>query len=304
MSELSWIWIPIVVVAAAAQTIRNAAQKNLIKTAGTLAATSVRFIYGLPFAATALALIGGFSADPWPRSNGTFLAWVAFGAVAQLAATALLLAAMQQRSFIVAVAYSKTEVLQVALFSALLLGERVSGASAAAIITASLGVLLLSVKRGVVGTHLLGGWLSPAALLGVVSGAGFAISAVGYRGAALALGPMPPWFAGTYTLVWAQAIQSALIAGYLAWREPEALRQVTRAWRVSLLAGFAGALASFGWFTAFAMRNAADVRTLALVEVLFGYAVSWRVFKEKTTVQETLGIVLLVSGIIIIASQL
>ena len=304
MGDLSWIWIPIVLVAAAAQTVRNAAQKNLTKTAGTLAATSVRFIYGLPFAVIALALIVGFSAGQWPQANATFIAWVAFGAVAQLAATALLLAAMQQRSFIVALAYSKTEVLQIALFSALLLGERVGGASAAAIIIASLGVIMLSVKRGVVGDGLLGGWLSPAALLGVASGAGFGISAVGYRGAALALGPMPPWLAGAYTLVWAQAIQSVLIGGYLAWREPEALRQVTRAWRVSLLAGFAGALASFGWFTAFAMRNAADVRTLALVEVLYGYAVSRRLFKEKTTAQETLGIALLVIGIIIISAQL
>ncbi len=303
MGDLSWIWVPIVIAAAAAQTIRNAAQKNLTKTAGTLAATSVRFIYGLPFATVALALIGGFSDDPWPHPNGAFLAWVVAGGVAQLTATALLLAAMQQHSFIVALAYSKTEVLQIAIFSALLLGERVSSASAAAIVAASVGVLLLSVRRGTVGGGQLGGWLSPAALLGVASGAGFGISAVGYRGAALALGSMPPWFAGAYTLVWAQAIQSALIGGYLAWRAPEALRQVTRAWRVSLLAGFAGALASFGWFTAFAMRNAADVRTLALVEVLFGYAVSWRLFKEKPTAQERLGIVLLVIGIIIISAQ-
>ena len=290
--------------AAAAQTVRNAAQKNLTKTAGTLAATSVRFIYGLPFAVIALALIGSLSSHAWPQANGTFLAWVSFGAVAQLIATALLLAAMQQRSFIVAVAYSKTEVLQIALYSVLLLGEHISGASVIAIIVATVGVILLSVKRGVVGEGHLGGWVSTAALLGIASGAGFGISAVGYRGAALALGPIPPWFAGAYTLVWAQAIQSALIGGYLAWRKPEALREVTRAWRVSLLAGFSGALASFGWFTAFAMRNAADVRTLALVEVLYGYAVSRRLFKEKTTAQETSGMILLVIGIIIISAQL
>jgi drug/metabolite transporter (DMT)-like permease len=304
MGDFSWIWIPIVLAAAAAQTVRNAAQKNLTQSAGTLAATSVRFIYGLPFAAIALALIGGLSTNPWPQANATFLAWVSFGAVAQLAATAFLLAAMQQRTFIVAVAYSKTEVLQVALFSALLLGERVSGTSAAAIVVASLGVIFLSVKRGAVSEGLFGGWLSTVALLGIASGAGFGISAVGYRGAALALGPMPPWLAGAYTLVWAQAIQSISMIVYLVSRDPEALRAVTRAWRVSLLAGFTGALASFGWFTAFAMRNAADVRTLALVEVLYGYAVSRRLFKEKTSAQETFGIVLLIIGIIMISSQL
>jgi drug/metabolite transporter (DMT)-like permease len=140
--------------------------------------------------------------------------------------------------------------------------------------------------------------------LGIGSGAGFAISAVGYRAAALSLGPLPPWVAGAYGLVWAQVIQSLLIGGYLAWRQPQAFAHIAREWRVSLLAGFAGAFASFGWFTAFALRNAADVRTLALVEVLYGYAVSRRFFKEKITRRETIGIALLVAGIAAISAQL
>lgn len=294
-------WIPIVLFAAAAQTVRNAAQKDLTKTAGTLAATSVRFIFGLPFAVIALAVALRFGSLPQP--NLAFVAWVSFGALGQLAATALLLAAMQQRSFVVAVAYSKTEVVQVALFSILLLGEAISTGSALAIALATLGVLLLSLRSGATPTDA-SSWLSPVALLGVGSGAGFAISAVGYRGAALELGPMPPWLAGIYTLVWAQTIQSVLMAAYLAWRQPGALREIARQWRVSSLAGFMGAAASMGWFTAFAMHNAADVRTLALVEVLYGYAVSWRVFKEKTTKQEAIGIALLVVGIVIITAQL
>ena len=304
MSYPSWIWIPIVFAAAAAQTVRNAAQKNLTKTAGTLAATSVRFIYGLPFAIAALIVCVALPGATLPQPNATFLGWTLLGAVGQLAATALLLAGMQQRSFIVAVAYSKTEVLQVALFSTLLLGESVGGASVLAIVIASAGVMLLSFKRGAAGTGLLGGWLSPSALLGVASGAGFAISAVAYRGAALSLGPLSPWLAGAFTLVWAQAIQSLLIGGYLAWRQPQAIKKIIQEWRISLMAGCAGALASFGWFTAFAMRNAADVRTLALVEVLFGYVVSRQFFKEKTLLQESAGIALLVIGIIVISVQL
>ena len=304
MSYPSWLWIPIVFAAAAAQTVRNAAQKNLTKTAGTLAATSVRFIYGLPFAIAALIVCATLPGATLPQPNLTFAAWTFLGAVGQLAATALLLAGMQQRSFIVAVAYSKTEVLQVAMFSALLLSEKVSASSMLAIAIASTGVILLSFKRGAAASGLFGGWLSSSAWLGLASGAGFAISAVGYRGGALALGPMSPWLAGAYTLVWAQAIQSILIGGYLAWRQPEALKKIAQEWRISLLAGCAGALASFGWFTAFAMRNAADVRTLALVEVLYGYIVSRQIFREKMTRQETVGIALLVIGIIIIAARL
>lgn len=300
VGEFAWIWI--VLLAAAAQTVRNAAQKNLTQTTGTLAATSVRFIYGLPFAIAALIAMRLISQGPAPLANFTFTAWVSLGAVAQLVATALLLMGMQRRSFVIAVAYSKTEVLQVALFSLLLLGEAVAGSSVLAIVVASAGVLLLSVNPNAIRNG--DGWLSSSALLGVCSGAGFAISAVGYRGAALALGPMPPWLAGAYTLVWAQTIQSVLIGGYLAWRDRAALRAIAQAWRVSLLAGLAGSLASFGWFTAFAMRNAADVRTLALVEVLYGYVVSRRLFKEKISVQETMGIALLIIGMVIITSHL
>lgn len=300
---MTWLWIPIVFLAAVAQTVRNAAQKSLTKTAGTIAATSVRFIYGLPFALAMLAIAASFFGKPLPTPNPRFFLWVFGGAVGQMIATALLLAAMGQRTFVVAVAYSKTEVLQVALFSAVLLHEAISGASALAIVLASVGVMLLSVKQDAA-TKSLNGWLSTTALLGLGSGAGFAIAAVGYRGAALALGLVPPWLAGAYGLAWAQAIQSLLMGGYLLWRDRPALREIRRQWRTSLLAGMTGALASMGWFTAFAMRNAADVRTLAMIEVIFGFAVSHRVFKEKTTPKEAVGIVLIVIGIIVISSQL
>ena len=70
-----------------------------------------------------------------------------------------------------------------------------------------------------------------------------------------------------------------------------------------MLAGAFGALASFGWFTAFALRNAADVRTLALVEVLYGYGVSRRFFGERVSRREAVGIGLLVLGIAVISAQ-
>jgi uncharacterized membrane protein len=220
-----------------------------------------------------------------------------------MVATALLLAAMERRSFIVAVAYSKTEVLQVALFSAVLLGEPVTALSVAAIVAASLGVWMLAPPAGSPATAAPRGWLSSTALMGVGSGAGFALSAVGYRAATQALGPMPGWESAAYALVWAQALQSiAILAALVLWR-PDALGATLRSWRVSVLAGAFGALASFGWFTAFAMRNAADVRTLALVEVLYGYLVSRRVFAEHVARREKWALLLLTLGIAAVAAQ-
>src|SRR4029079_9780123 len=51
------------------------------------------------------------------------------------------------------------------------------------------------------------------------------------------------------------------------------------------------------WFLAFALTAAANVRTLALVEVLFAQAVSYYSFKQPLSARELLGIVLIVIGV-------
>ncbi len=297
----SWIWIPLVLAAAAAQTVRNAAQRNLTASAGTLPATFVRFFYGLPFAIVGFAIALVVSGTGVPAVTPAFVAWVALGSIAQLVATAFLLAAMEHRSFIVAVAYSKTELVQIVVYSIVLLGEAVSLFTIGAILLATAGVLLLSVKPADARGDTLRSWLSPAAFLGLGSGACFALSAVGYRGGTLSLGAIPAWLAGTYAVVWGQAMQSVLLGGYLLARDRSGLRQVMVQWRVSTLAGLMGALASMGWLTAFAMRSAADVRTVGLAEVLYGYAVSRRFFREPVSGRELIGIVLIAAGIVVIS---
>ena len=134
-----------------------------------------------------------------------------------------------------------------------------------------------------------------------VTGAGFAFSAVGYRGAALELPGVAPWLIGAWGVLWAQALQTAVLGGWLAWRSPESLRAIARAWRVSLVAGLAGALASIGWFTAFALTTAANVRTLGMVEVVFSYLVSHRLMREKLARSEQRGLALVVAGLIALA---
>src|SRR5262245_5645155 len=111
-----WIWIPITICAAFAQTLRNAAQRRLTTELGTLGATLVRFLYGLPFAIIWLAVVHVWTGAALPRGNAVFFAWVVLGAVSQIFGTAFLLRAMQERSFALGVAYSKTELIQVALF--------------------------------------------------------------------------------------------------------------------------------------------------------------------------------------------
>jgi drug/metabolite transporter (DMT)-like permease len=296
-----WLWIPVTLWAAFAQTLRNAAQRSLTDTLGTLGATLVRFLYGLPFAALWLWLVHAVGGFELPAPNLRFAAWVVVGAVAQIVATALLLRVMAERNFALGVAYSKTEIIQVAVFGLAFLGDPITAFAAIAIVLGTLGVLLLSpADKARPWRALLAGWTSPTALIGLGSGAAFALSAVGYRGAALALDGAPFLVAAAFTLLVAQSIQTVLLGGWLLARDPAVIGRVVAAWRPSLFAGFMGAAASAGWFTAMAIEPVAHVRTLGLVELVFSAIVSRRFFREKMTRREWTGMCLLVAGVIVI----
>ena len=298
MGHPDWLWIPVTLWAGFAQTLRNAAQRGLTARLGTLGATLVRFLYGLPFALLWLALVLEFTGAALPVPAPGFYAWVTLGGLSQIAATALLLRAMEERNFALGVAYSKTEVIQVALFAFVALGDRLGAAALASIGVATAGVLLLSPadkERPL--RALLAGWTARPALLGLASGTGFALSAVGYRGAALAFGDAPYLAVAAATLAAALALQTVTLGGWLLARKPAVVAGAVREWRPSLFAGFMGAAASAGWFTAFAIESAARVRTLGLVELFFASVVSMKLFRERLSARELAGMALIATGI-------
>ena len=301
MTPAPWLWIPVTIGAAFAQTLRNTAQRHLTGSLGTLGATLVRFLYGLPFAVLWLGVVRGIGGTPLPPPTAPFAGWVLLGAVCQIAGTVLLLRVMVERNFTLGVAYSKSEIIQVAVFGLAFLGDPVSLVACVAIALGTLGVLLLSPadpRRPL--RALLVGWTARPALLGLVSGTGFGLAAVGYRGAALALSGAPFLLAAAYTLVAAQLLQTALLGVWLLLRDVAVIPAVLRAWRASLFAGFMGAAASGGWFTAMTIEPVAHVRTLGLIELLFSYAVSRRVFRERLSRRELAGIALLALALVVV----
>lgn len=299
-----WLWVPITLFAALAQTVRNTAQRSLTQQLGTLPATLVRFLYGLPFAAVFLLLLYVLPAQPpaLPHFSAAYLAWITLGAVFQVAATAALLLAMKERNFAVAVTLSKTEILQVALFGAVFLHELPTALALAAMVIATVGVLLLSLPpRGQLLS--LQAWFSKSALYGLVCGACFAVAVIGFRGGALALQAQTPWLSGAWGVLVAQTLQSMVLGAWVAFKTPQGIRPIFRAWRISLLAGSMGAAASLAWFTAYAMQSAAAVRTLGMVEVVFSYLVSRRMLSEQFNRAELLGMALMVLGLVLICLQ-
>ena len=294
MIALSWLWAIFTVVAAFFQTLRNAMQRELTGKLGTVGATHVRFLFGFPFAVIFLIGLTLGTDVALPRPGLMFWPWVIDGAFAQVAATALMLMAMGERSFVVTIAYIKTEPIQVAIFGLIFLGDAVSGPMMAAIIVATAGVLIMSTKPG----GMIGG-VRPT-LIGLASGGMFALSAIGYRGAILSLHLPNFVMAATFTLVIGLAMQAVVLSAYLWLRSPAVLTAIVHAWKPSLFAGFMGALASQFWFLAFALATAASVRTLALIEVLFAQLVARFAFSQKTTLREAIGMVLVVAGVVLL----
>jgi drug/metabolite transporter (DMT)-like permease len=292
--DLSLLWIPATLAAAAAQTARNATQRRLTETLGTVGATKVRFLYGLPFAALFLAIVLMVSGERLPRPDAGFLGFIMMGATTQILATAMMLAAMRERSFAVVTATTKTEPVHIAVFGLAVLGDPLTALMALAILVATSGVILMSLKGGL--SELTRAGLKPI-LLGIVAGAFFGLAATGFRGAILALDSGGFVVRATTTLVCGLALQTAILVVWLLAFNRAALVGSLREWRSSLFAGFLGALASQFWFIGFALTAAANVRTLALVEVLMAQAVSHRLLSEATTRREILGMGLIVGGV-------
>jgi len=301
---MPWLWAVFTVIAAFSQTLRNAMQRELTTRLGTVGATHVRFLFGLPFVLAFLVGVILATGTPLPRPPWTFWPWVALGAGAQVAATALMLVAMGERSFVVTIAYIKTEPIQVAVFGLVFLGDVLTWPMMTAIIVATAGVLIMSTKNPLPSLPhkwgSVGGWgpggMRPT-LIGLASGAMFALSAVGFRGAILDLTLSNFMMAATFTLAVGIALQAVLLSLYLALRSPAVMFAIARSWKPSLSAGLAGAVASQFWFLAFALASAASVRTLALIEVLFAQLIARLAFGQRTSAREALGMVLVVLGV-------
>ena len=269
MHEWTWLWIPASIFAAAAQAGRNAIQRSLTERLGTLGATQVRFLYGFPFALLIAALSLMATGASIPRMDGSFALFTLAGAMSQILATALMLAAMRQRAFVVVTAWTKTEPVQVAVFGMVVLGDRIPWLGMVAILIATVGVTIMARKP----------------------------TAVAYRGAILSLGEGHFLVNATWTVTCGLLIQTVALGGWMIVFQPAIMLRVLQAWRISIWGGLLGALASEGWFLGFALTAAANVRTLGLVEVLFAQILSRRIFLTKGTRQEMIGTVLIVAGV-------
>lgn len=289
-------WVIVTIAAAAMQTLRFSLQKQLRGLGlSTAAATASRFVFAAPLALMAVAALMTWRGYAVPQLSALFWLAVVAGGVAQIVATFCTIALFSQRSFAVGIAFTKTEVLQVALFSAVILQEKVSAAGMIAIFVGLTGVLVLSRPAGGWTTK---GFFNRATFLGLVAGALFGASSVGYRAATVQISSDDALFRALFALAAVTSVQTLMLLPYLLWREPGEVTRVVAARRPAFWVGVTGMLGSLGWFVAFALQNAAYVRSVGQIELVFTVMVSTYVFGERPTRRELAGIALLAVSIV------
>jgi drug/metabolite transporter (DMT)-like permease len=298
MFSVATLWIPFTVIASLAQVARNAMQRQLTGPLGTWGATNIRFLFGFPFSLIFFAIVLAATGDAVPWPTAVFWPWLLLGAFSQIVGTGLMLLAMNDRSFVVTTAYLKTEAIQTAIFGFIFLGDHLTLSKVVAILIASAGVIIAALRPG--GAKGFAD-LRPT-LLGLGAAAAFALSAVGFRGAVIVVPGVSFVTAASFTLVLGLFVQTLVLTSYLLARAPDILGKILGLWKPSMFAGFIGAFASQFWFLAFALTAAANVRTLALVEVLFAQAVAYYSFKQPVSARELFGIVLIVVGVALLVA--
>lgn len=292
------IWLPATLVAGAVQAWRTAVQRRVSHSLSINAAGLVRYLYGIPFA---LLLLGGYRLifpTALPAIGPLFLPFCLAGGLAQIIATNLLIMAFKHRNFVVGTAYSKTEAVQGAVLSFLLLGERLHPLAWAGIGCGVMGVMLLSTGGKRMGPgDFLRALTQPAAITGIASGFFFALTAIGIRRATQSVGGDDRILAALLVLVATVLMQTLLQGAWLMLREPGEMRRVLANWRVSGQVGLLSALGSACWFTGFATAPVALVRIVGQIEVAFTMAFGHFYLKERMRGSEVAGLMLVVSGV-------
>lgn len=294
------LWIPITIFAAFAQNLRFMLQKHLKATKLTTGgATFARFLFAAPIAVVLVVVMANLG---WEIPQGTSRTWifVVTGGTAQILATMLVVALFAERNFAVGITLKKTEAMLTAVVGFIVLGEGLSLGAGFAILVGIIGVILLSDPP----KQTEGSWyrriFNRASAYGIGSGAIFAVSAICYRGASLSLSSGDFIIRAVFTLACVTTFQTIVMSIWLRLKEPGEIGRVVKSWRVTMLVGITGVLGSLGWFMAFTLQNAAYVKALGQIELLFTFAASYLIFKERSTPRELLGIGLVVVSILLL----
>ena len=295
------IWILLAIIAATTQTLRSAGQKQMKSVMGDFGASYIRFSYALPFALIWLVIWAYYTGQSLPTFTLSFWFWVSIGGLTQVIFTVALITLFNHRNFAAGTAFSKTEVLQAAIFEALIIGEFVSLQVGTAITIGVLAVLMLSFHKTEAGLRgLLTAFTSYQSLLGLVAGAFLGLSTVSFRAATDALVTGDVILRASISAATSTILQTVVMGIALLFFAKQELSLSFAHWRRAWPVGLFGAITTACWFTAFSLHNVASVRAVGQIELIITLGVSALIFRERVTRIEIVAITLLAFSIVLV----
>lgn len=288
------IWLVATLCAAVFNSWRTAVQQSVGSQLSVNGAGLVRYFYGLPVALALLAAWCLIRGEGLPSFDAPLLGWALAGGFAQILGTNLLLLAFSYHNYVAGTAYSKTEAIQGAILSFVLLHERLSWIS------------WLGIAVGVVGVlYLAGGGkrlraldvAQPAALCGLGAGLGYTMTSIFVKLATYAVHTADKILAALFVLVVVQAGQVLMQGAYVLLRERGEMTRVLKSWRTSSQVGLLASLGSAGWFTGFALAPVALVRTVGQVEVFFTLGFGHLYLREAVKRHEVIALFCVAIGV-------
>ena len=273
-------------------------QVNLPKKITNISSTYTRFLFGLPFVFIYFLFLYNYSNTTFLVSNINlqFIFYCLIGGISQIIATFLLLKIFMTNNFSVATAYSKTEPIQAAFFGFILLSDPISFIGFIGILIGLIGIMITSIKK----VNLSINFFNLSVFYGLLSGSLFGLAAVLFRGASHSLFSIDYILTSSFTLLIAIGIQTLILTIYILIKDIKQFYLLYLNWKDSLIVGFFGAFASICWFYAIRVPNVAYVRGLGQIELIFTILASIFYFKEKIIKTEILGILITLTGILII----
>jgi len=295
------LWILLTIFAAFIQNFRFMLQRNLHFSGLTpTSATFARFIFGAPIALCFLTFLLLNLDYQLPKSQPKFFYFSLIGGLSQIFATILTIKLFAKRNFSIGIIFTKTEIIQTAIIGLIFLGEVISLYAGLAILISFVGIICLSKPKTITLRSPIRHYFNQTTLYGLSAGAFFGVSAVGYRGASLSLLEGDFIIRAATTLAFVTIFQATIMAIWFTFRNKTDAFQTLKLWRTSGLVGLTGVLGSYAWFMAFTLQNAAYVRALGQIELVFTFIGSYFFFKEKHTKIEIIGITLIILSLLLL----
>jgi drug/metabolite transporter (DMT)-like permease len=292
------LWIVATIAAAFFQNVRFMLQKVLSATRLTpVGATWSRFIYSAPIILLVLVITFGPFGVSVPQVDARFWITGLIGGLCQILATICVVALFKSRNFAVGIALKKTETIQSVFLGLIILNEPVGWAACGLILVGVFGVLALSdttAQSGAFADRIF----NRASGLGLLSGLLFAGSAIAYRAASLSVLSDDPLLRAGLTLGFVVSAQACMMFTWLIIRDPREILRVFQTWRTGVWVGITSMGGSYMWFVAFTVQNAAYVKALGQVELIFSIMASFIFFQERISKTEFIGMALISTSVL------